>query len=70
MNDAQQVAYIQAQAVCAQAEIEGMKATNQIRISLGQSLAYDEDAFFNVPARYGITHNQVMELFLNIPRSS
>lgn len=63
MNKEQKVAFIQAQTVCAYATIEGMKAENQHRLSLGQTIAYDEEAFFKVASQYGLEHNQVL-LFL------
>jgi hypothetical protein len=62
MNTAEAIAYIQAQTICALAEIEGMKAANAHRLSLGMTIAYDENAFFDVPNKYGIHHNAVLEL--------
>ena len=63
MTAEQKAAFIHAQAVCAMAEIAGMQAANQHRLSLGHSIAYDEDAFVGVPDRYGISHNAVLTLF-------
>jgi hypothetical protein len=57
VNDNQKAAYIQAQCVCAMAEIEGMKAENQSRTSLGFTASYSESDFFAVPAKYGLGHN-------------
>lgn len=60
MDQAAKVAFIMSQVVCAQAEIEGMKAENAYRISNGDSPSYGKEAFSLVPARYGIEHNQVI----------
>lgn len=57
MNAESRAAFIIAQAACAQAEIAGMQAENQHRLSLGHSIAYGEEAFAAVPVRYGIDHN-------------
>ncbi len=67
MNQEQAIAYLMAQVVCAQAEIEGMKAMNRERESQGYALAYDKEAFFNVPNKYGIHHNAVLDLFRDSP---
>ena len=64
MDIEKRIAFIQSQIVCATAEIEGMKAENQYRRHRGETIAYDEDAFFSVPAKYGIEQNQVID-FLN-----
>lgn len=61
MNHAARVAFIHAQCVCALARIEGMKAENQHRLSLGHSIAYDEGAFAAVETEYMIGHNAVIE---------
>lgn len=61
MNTDQRIAYINAQVVCAMAEIEGMKAANTERERNGYSLAYGEEAFYAVPEKFGLTHNQVLE---------
>lgn len=42
-----QTAYALAMIAAAQARIAGMQATNQERLSLGHSIAYDADAFYN-----------------------
>ena len=64
MNQEAKIAYIQAQTVCALAEIEGMKAENKIRKDRGHSLAYDSEAFFKIPEKYGIHHNAIVS-YLN-----
>ena len=61
MNIEARAAFIQAQAACAMAEIAAMQAANQHRLSLGHSIAYDEDAFMAVQNRYLIGHNEVIE---------
>lgn len=63
MTPEQQAAYVHAQAVAATAEIEGMKAENQHRLSNGGSILYGEDAFSNVIERYGLHHNALLTLF-------
>jgi len=66
MNTEQRIAYIQSQVVCAQAEIEGMKALNHERMDGGYTLAYDEAAFLAVPEKYGLTHNQVIAYLMDM----
>ena len=61
MSPEARVAFIQAQCVCALARIEGMKAENQHRLSLGHSIAYDAEAFAAVESEYMIGHNAVIE---------
>lgn len=63
MTDEQKAAYVHAQAVAAQAEIEAMKAENQLRIMQGKTIAYGEEAFTAVIERYGLHHNDLMTLF-------
>ena len=62
MTPEQRAAYIFAQSVSAMAEIEGMKAENSDRLSKGLSIAYGDEAFFAVPEKFGITHNQILSL--------
>lgn len=56
-----------ANAVAALAEIEGMKALNMQRQVVGSSMAYDDNAFFNVIEKYGIHHNAIYTLYNKIP---
>ncbi len=63
MTPEQQAAFIMAQAACALAEVAGMQAANAHRLSLGLTIAYDEDAFQSVIARNGIGHNDVISFF-------
>jgi hypothetical protein len=60
MNLEARIAFIQSQVVCAQGEIEGMKAMNAARESQGYALAYDDGAFFSVAGKYGLEQNQVL----------
>lgn len=66
MTPEQAAAFIHAQSVCALAEIQGMIAENQHRVSCGNSIAYGEDAFSAVPDRYGIGHNAICVLFEDV----
>lgn len=63
MTPEQAAAFIQAQTVCAAAEIAAMQAANRAREEQGHSHAYGEDAFRDVPNEFGIGHNSVLELF-------
>ena len=63
MTPEQKAAYINAQAVCTQAEIAGMVAENMQREHLGQSMAYDDKAFLDVVDKYCVSHNAVLTLF-------
>lgn len=63
MTDEQKAAYVFAQAVCAMAEIESMKAANMERDAQGASMAYDEAAFLAVIEKWGIHHNGVLGQF-------
>lgn len=61
MDQAARVAFIQAQVVCALAEIEGMKAENaHYALCNGGAVKYGEEAFNSVPVRYGLDHNSVI----------
>lgn len=63
MTPEQQAAYIISQSVSAMAEIEGMRAENQIRESRGQAMAYDHGAFVGIIEVYDIDKNTVIDLF-------
>jgi hypothetical protein len=63
MTDEQKAAYIYAQAVCAMAEIEAMKAENAFRQMRGESMAYNDESFLAVPEKYALHHNAVVSLF-------
>jgi hypothetical protein len=66
MTKEQAAAFVQAQTVCALAEIEAMKAENRHRATQGYSDAYGEEEFLAVPARHQITRNQVALLFQEV----
>ena len=63
MTEEQSAAYIFSQAVCALAEIEGMKALNMYRASRDETIAYDDKCFFDVIDKYCIHHNCVLNTF-------
>lgn len=63
MTPEQKAAFIMAQAACAMAEIAGMQASNQHRLSLGQSIAYDEKNFEEVINNKVLGHNSVVSFF-------
>jgi hypothetical protein len=54
------VAYVLAQVACANAEIAGMQAENQLRALSGFLPAYGEKEFVAVIERYTIGHNAVI----------
>ncbi len=60
MDKEQLIAFINSQAVCALAEIEGMKAENQGRLHRGESIAYNDEAFFAIVDKFGLNHNRVI----------
>ncbi len=59
-DPASKAAYLQAKVACMLAEIAGMQAANQHRMSLGHTIAYDEQAFADLPARFGLGENDVI----------
>lgn len=63
MNREERIAFIQAQSVCALAEIEGMKAENMDRESRGLAPAYGEKEFGDIQSRFMIGHNAIIEFF-------
>lgn len=63
MTPDQAAAYVFAQAACALAEIEAMKAANIERETRGHSPAFGEDAFLGICDRYCINHNAVLQLY-------
>lgn len=63
MTQEQKAAYVNAMAACATIEAIGMQAANDQRLSLGQSIAYDELAFQQLLDKHGIHHNAVLGLF-------
>ena len=65
MDEVQKAAYVMAQTACALIEAMGMVAENEQRKALGQSMAYTEDAFVDLPNKYGIHNNATIGLFHN-----
>lgn len=63
MTPEQQAAYVISQSVSALIEAMGMTAENRHRLSVGNSVAYGEEAFQAVIERYGIQHNAILSLF-------
>jgi len=59
MTPEQKAAFVNSQVACALIEAMGMKAENQQRTHLGQSIAYGEEAFAALIEKYGIHHNAV-----------
>jgi hypothetical protein len=57
------VCYVNSQVACAFIEAMGMQAENKQRKILGQSMAYNDDSFFNLIEKYGINHNAVITIF-------
>ena len=60
MTPEQKAAYVFAQAVCAMAEIEGMKADNAMVALRDGYPMYVLDDFNRVIEKYGIHHNAVI----------
>ncbi len=54
--------YVNSQVACAMIEAMGMQAENMQRDALGNSMAYDEDAFMRLLEKYGIHHNAVVTM--------
>lgn len=64
MTEGQKVAYINAQILCAQAELAGMIAANQERLNEDLSLAYTEENFDALGEKYGLHHNEILSFFM------
>ncbi len=65
MSDEQNIVYVNAQIVCANAEIEAMKIANIDRANNRQCPQYGYNAFMKVPVKYGLTHNLVLPILLD-----
>ena len=63
MTPEQKAAYVFAQAVCAMAEIEGMKAENIQCTFRDADMTYMKKQFMAVIEKYGIHHNAVLTEF-------
>jgi hypothetical protein len=66
MTQEQAAAFVFSQSVAALAAIEGCKAANAQRERCGEGLAYDERAIAGIPDEFGIGHNAVMTLFIEV----
>ena len=60
MGEEQRTAFLNSQVVAAQIEMAAMQAENETRQMLGHSPSYDEKAFMDLIAKYGIGHNQAL----------
>lgn len=60
MSIESKAAFINSQATCAIIEMTGMVAENQQRLFLGQPIAYNDKAFFELIDKYGLGHNSVL----------
>ena len=56
----QRAAYINAQVACAMIEAMGMKAQNEYRMQVGDTLEYLLNDFENLISKYGIDHNSTI----------
>lgn len=63
---AQRVAYINTQVACFLAELEGMKAANQIRAHREESPAYDELDFSRLESKYQLGCNDVVKYLTDV----
>jgi hypothetical protein len=66
MTPEQKAAYVQAQTAAMLCELESMKVANRERERRGEAYAYGEGEFFDLPAKYGVTHNQVVSFFTGV----
>lgn len=60
MDHQHRAVFIFSQSISCMAEIEGMKAENQMREMKGQTIAYGKEAFLDVIKKYGLEHNSVV----------
>lgn len=63
---AQRVAYINTQVACFNAELEGMKAENQIREHRNESPAYDDKDFMRLIDKYQFGSNDVVKYLTDV----
>lgn len=61
MDQESKVAFIIAQAACANAEIAAMTAQNQLQISQGLTPQFGYEDFMAIQSTYYIGHNSVIE---------
>lgn len=62
MTRGQQAAYVFSQSTAALAEIEGMKAANLEREHRGFGIAYDEESFFSIIAKYELDRDSIRSI--------
>ena len=65
MTKMQAAAYIFSQAICANIEMQGMRAANEERKRLGVIPMYSESDFYNLIEKYSIHHNGAIGMFNN-----
>lgn len=63
MNELERVAFINSQTACMLAEMNAMIAHNQSQVACGGSQFYTEQAFLDLPDKYRISYNAVIEFF-------
>ncbi len=63
MTEEQKAAYIHAQAVCAQLEMEGMLVANRACEMFSRPHEFGRDDFMKVMEKYVIGHNDVVGFF-------
>jgi len=61
------IAFVNSQTAAMLAELEGMKAMNIERMRNDYALAYGEQAFVDLPVRFGLSHNQVIDYLRDEP---
>ena len=63
MNENQQASYIISMAIGGMIEAMGMQAENQDRLSKGETIAYNDEAFQKVVDNRGLHHNAILTFF-------
>jgi len=63
MTDEQKASYVLTQVAAALIEAMGMAAANLWRVQQDMDIQYDEGVFQAIITRYGLHHNNIMELF-------
>lgn len=62
MTKIQVAAFVMAQATACQCELQAMLIANKERENQGYAPAYGVDAFLELPERFGLHHNVVVDL--------
>lgn len=65
MTHNEAAAYVNSEAAAALIRAMGMQAENQHRLSVGQSIAYGEDAFEKLLLDFQVGHNAALSTFQN-----